>query len=150
MLERFDPRRSPSIAIKRFRDDFTQMMNRFFEEPFFQSQSSFMPAINVKEEQEQYIVEAELPGMDVNDVDIEVNGNILTIRGERKQETEQEGKQMHMIESSYGAFQRSFTLPDHVNMDQISAEHKNGILYIQIPKDQSQKVRKININRIEH
>lgn len=150
MLERFDPKRNSPISMKRFRDDLTQMMNRFFEEPFFQSQSSFMPAINVKEEQEQYIVEAELPGMDAKDVDIEVSGNILTIRGERKQETEQEGRQTHMIESSYGAFQRSFTLPDHVNVDQIRADHKNGILYIQIPKDQSQKVRKIDINRIEH
>ena len=69
MLEQFDPRRN--LPIKQFRDDFTQMMNRFFEEPFFQTQTpSFMPAMNVKEEAHQYIVEAELPGMDMKDVDI--------------------------------------------------------------------------------
>lgn len=150
MLERFDPRRA-QLPIQRLRDDLTQMVNRFFEEPFFQSQSSsFVPAINVKEETEKYVVEAELPGMDINDIDIEVNGNVLTIRGERKYEQKQEGEQTHMIESRYGAFQRSFTLPDQVNVDEITADSKNGVLSIHIPKDQTKKARKININFTEH
>lgn len=151
MLERFDPRRNASMPIKRFRNDFTQMMNRFFDEPFFQSQTSFMPAINVKEEPEQYIVEAELPGMDMKDVDIEISGNILTLSGERRHEsTKEEEKQTHMTESSYGAFRRSFTLPDHIDMEQITAECRKGILYIRIPKDKTKEARKIDIQDIEH
>lgn len=150
MLERFDPRRS-QLPIKRLRDDLTQMINRFFEEPFFSSQNaSFIPAINVREESEKFIVEAELPGMDISDIDIEVSENVLTIRGERKLEQRKEDEQVHMIESSYGSFQRSFTLPDHVNIDGITAESRNGVLYIHIPKDQNKKARKINIHRLEH
>ena len=75
---------------------------------------------------------------------------MLTIRGERKYEQKQEGAQTHMIESSYGAFQRSFTLPDQVNIDEITADSKNGVLYIHIPKDETKKARKININFREH
>lgn len=147
MLERFDPRRS-QFPIKRLRDDLSQMFTRFFEEPFFQSQSSssFVPVINIREEAEKYTVEAELPGMDINDIDIEVNGNVLTIRGERKFEQQKEGEYTHMIESSYGSFQRSFTLPDHANIDGITADSQNGVLYIHIPKDETKRTRKININ----
>ena len=147
MLERFDPRRS-QFPIKRIRDDITQMFNRFFDEPFFQSQSTstFVPVINIREEAEKYTVEAELPGMDINDIDIEVRGNVLTIRGERKYEQKKEGEHVHMIESSYGSFQRSFTLPDHINIDEITADSRNGILYIHIPKDETKRTRKININ----
>ena len=72
MLERFQPRRS-QLPIQRLRDDITQMVNRFFEEPFFQSQTtSFVPVMNIREEAEKYVVEAELPGIDQNDIDIEV------------------------------------------------------------------------------
>lgn len=150
MLERYDSRRS-QFPIRRLRDDLTHIFHRFFDEPFFQPQSSsFMPVINIKEESEKYILEAELPGMDVNDIDIEVNGNVLTIRGERKLEQKKEDEQVHMIESSYGSFQRSFTLPDHVHVDGITADSKNGILYIHIPKDDTKKTRKININHTEH
>lgn len=150
MLERYDPRRT-QFPMKRLRDDLTQMFHRFFEEPFFQSQpSSFVPVINIKEEAEKYTVEAEVPGLELNDIDIEVSGNVLTIRGERKFEQKKEGEQAHMIESSYGSFQRSFTLPDHANIDEITAESKNGILYIHIPKDQRQQSRKINIHKLDH
>lgn len=148
MLERFEPRNHLYQPIKRFRDDFTQLMNRFFEEPFFQPSTSFIPAINVKEETERYIVEAEVPGMDINDIDIEVNGNLLTIRGERRHE--EKDKQAHVIESSYGAFKRSFTLPENVKFDEITAESKQGILFIYIPKDQTQQARKIEIRGTEH
>lgn len=128
------------------RDEMNRAFQRLFNEPFFGGKADFTPAFNVEEQADRYVIEAELPGMEANDVDIELTENTLTIRGEKKRKTEKkEANRMHVVESQYGSFQRSFTLPENADVEGITAEHKNGVLFIHVPKDQEKKPRRIDI-----
>ena len=94
----------------------------------------FRPKINTRETEENYHIEVELPGVKKEDVDIKVDGNVLTISGERNVKEEVKDEDYHKIESRYGLFSRSFTLPERVDTSNIEAEFVNGILEIAIPK----------------
>ncbi len=141
--------------LRKFKNELDGMFERFFNDPFFSSRSFWNReqdgslACNIREKKDKYIVEAEIPGMDPADIEIEVDNNMLTIKGEKKQqiETEDNDTEMRIIEHSYGSFQRSFALPDNVNTDKISADHKNGILYLHIPKTKDSNKRRIEINK---
>lgn len=149
-IQRFDPfDRHP---ITHFRNELNRTFQRFFgdsplaEADFFGERGAFMPAFNVEEHEDHYLIEAELPGMETRDVDIEVHGNTLVIRGEKRRKTEQKRQgRVHVMESSYGTFQRSFTLPENANPEGITADSRKGVLYIRIPKDQTQSPRRIEI-----
>ncbi|MCE5202891.1 MAG: Hsp20/alpha crystallin family protein [Coriobacteriales bacterium] len=95
---------------------------------------AWMPKIDVKSKGDDIVVRAELPGINPDDVDIELADNVLTIRGERKFEEEKEDEGWLIRESSYGAFERSMVLPDGVTPDNIKAEYRDGILEIHVPK----------------
>lgn len=146
---------SPEEPIKKFKNELDGMFQRFFDDPFFSNtpllkrDDVFTPACNIEEKKDRYSIEAEIPGVDPDDIDIEIDGNVLTIKGERKQEveTKDEDTQLHKIEHSYGSYYRSFTLPDNINTDEISADNKNGILFIDIPKHKDSKTRRIKIGR---
>jgi HSP20 family protein len=99
-------------------------------------QTRTYPAMNVSESENHYLVSLELPGMDVKDINIELMGNQLQISGERKWEEEKKGKEFHRVESQYGSFTRSLTLPDNARTDRESVEatFQKGILEIRIPK----------------
>lgn len=144
MLQRYDQNRS-NHPLARIQQEFNQMMNRFFPETLG-SNGTFSPAFNIKEETDRFVIEGEMPGMDLKDLNIEVHGDVLAIRGERRSESRKEGQQHHVIESQYGAFQRTFTIPDHVDAEKITAEHKKGMLYIYLPKDMTQRPRRIDIS----
>ena len=149
--------RSNDRPLKRLRDELDEVFDRFFDEPFFSKDSlwdpskpsAFTPACNIKEKKNRYIIEVEIPGVDPDDVEIEISGNVMTISGEKKEETTTEDKdeQMQVIEHRYGSFYRSFTLPDNIQTDNISADNKNGILYITIPKEKESKIRRIKIGK---
>ena len=94
----------------------------------------FRPKVNTRETEDNYHIEVELPGVKKGDVDIKVDGNVLTISGERNVKEEVKDEDYHKIESRYGLFSRSFTLPERVNTSNIEAEFINGILEITIPK----------------
>lgn len=79
-------------------------------------------------------VSAELPGMDRGDVHVEVDGDVLTLRGEKQEERRDEGKQYHLVERRYGSFQRSFTVPRTVDTDSITADFDRGVLTVRLPK----------------
>lgn len=145
--DRYDMLHHP---ISLLRNEINRTFQRFFDDPFLAQPATFMPTMNMKEEANRYVVEAELPGLEMKDVDIEVQGNLLTIRGERKVEERKQGERMHVMESRYGSFQRTIPLPENANADQITAEHKNGILKIYIPKDPDKKSRKIEIKDLHH
>ncbi|TCS93429.1 Hsp20/alpha crystallin family protein [Hazenella coriacea] len=134
----------------RVQDEFNQMMRRLLDEPFATSRSTFMPAVNVKENSHQYTITAELPGLNEQQVDLEVHGNTLIIRGERKTEEEKESDRYHMVESKYGSFQRSFTLPEEADVEKISAEFEHGVLKVHVPKSGTSKAKKIQISRKGH
>lgn len=137
---------SPWYPLAQIHNEINQAFQRVMREtPFFQ-----IPALNLREESEQYVVEVELPGVDPDQVEIEVHHNTLTIKGEHRQEKKQEEQRMHIMERRYGSFHRTITLPENAKMDQISADYENGLLMIHIPKDKNKSPRKIQIHRRTH
>ncbi|MGE4295937.1 MAG: Hsp20/alpha crystallin family protein [Campylobacterales bacterium] len=96
--------------------------------------SAFAPAVNTREEENAYVIEADLPGVDKDAIKIDLHGNTLTLSGERKEEKEEDKEGYHLKESFFGKFQRSFTLPEDVDADKIDAKNKNGVLTITLPK----------------
>jgi len=127
-------------------------LNRIFDsfvrggldEPGFIN-ASWMPAVDVAEEDNQYVVKVELPGVNKDDVNISLESNVLTIRGEKKTEQQQKGKNYHRVERSFGAFHRSFTLPSTVKVDKIDAVFKDGILAVTMPKAEEAKPKQIEV-----
>jgi len=109
------------------------------------SLGAWIPPVDIEEDQEKLALTAELPGFKENDIDIQVEGGVLTIRGERKFEDKQDGKNFHRVERSYGQFVRSFTLPNNVDRDNVKATFKDGLLSIELPKREEAKPRQIKI-----
>ena len=103
----------------------------------------WMPAVDISETEDAFVVKAELPGVDKDDVNVKIENGILTIRGEKK--TKAEDKKNHRIECTYGSFVRSFTLPQTTKSDSIEAEYKNGILNLTIPKSEEVKPKEIEV-----
>jgi HSP20 family protein len=97
------------------------------------------PAMDVSEDADAYKLSAELPGMNEKEIDVAVTDGMLTLTGEKKQETEQKDKNYYVSEREYGSFTRSFTLPDGIDVDKISADFAKGVLTITLPKKQEAK-----------
>ena len=95
---------------------------------------SWLPAIDIVEQETAFTIKAELPGVDKKDVKITVQNNVLTIKGEKKQESEKKGENYHRTERLYGSFHRSFTLPATIVSDKIDASYDNGVLILNLPK----------------
>jgi len=97
------------------------------------------PSADISETDKEYLIRAELPAVKKEDVKVTVDGGMLTIEGERKQQKEEKTEKFHQVESFYGSFMRSFALPDDVNADAIRCEDKDGVLTVHIPKTESRK-----------
>jgi HSP20 family protein len=106
------------------------------------------PAVEVSETENELTVTAELPGMSRDDVEIDLENNVLTIRGEKSSETEEEDRErkVHVWERRYGSFHRAFTLPRTVDADGVKAEFRDGILKVHLPKTEQAKGKKIAID----
>jgi len=105
--------------------------------PFGRLETSFgmtIPATDLVEEDKIYELTAEMPGLNAENVDVSVSGNMLMIKGEKKEEKEEKGKNTYLSERRYGSFQRSFELPDSVDKDKIDAKFENGVLTVTMPK----------------
>ena len=107
---------------------------------------SWAPAVDIYEKDGNIVLKAELPGVDPKDVDVRVENNLLTLRGERKFDTEVKRDSYHRVERSYGSFSRSFTLPSVVDTQNIKAEYRDGVLHMTLPKREEAKPRQIQIN----
>jgi HSP20 family protein len=105
-----------------------------------------MPAVDVLEKDGNLILRAELPGMEEKDIQIQLDGNVLTLKGERKLEEEDKKENYHRIESFYGSFSRSFTLPETADRDKIKADYKTGILTVTVPQKPELKPRQIAVS----
>ena len=109
--------------------------------------TQLVPSVDVSESDKEIELTAELPGLEQNDVEIAVEDNVLTIRGEKKAETKREDKNFRVMERAYGSFYRAFTLPSGVEPSQISATMSNGVLKIKIPKPQQPERKKIEVKK---
>lgn len=104
------------------------------------------PRVDVEETAEAIVVHADLPGIDKKDLKVNLENNLLTIRGERKAEREEKGKNYYRSERAFGTFQRTFTVSERVKSDSIKADYKNGVLTVTLPKAEEAKPREISIN----
>jgi HSP20 family protein len=109
------------------------------------ARGAWSPSVDIFEDQERLIVEAELPGMNREDFEVSVENNVLTLKGERKFEKKTEGDNYHRVERSYGAFTRQFTLPQTITAEGATADFDNGVLRVSLPKREETKARKIEI-----
>jgi len=103
------------------------------------------PAFDLAENEKEYTISGELPGLDVNDLEVQVSDGLVTISGEKREEKEDKGEQYHRIERHYGSFNRSFRLPSNVSADGSKATYKDGVLKLVLPKTEDRPVRQIEI-----
>jgi HSP20 family protein len=123
-------------------------VQREFEKSFFGPRTrnaDFAPAVDVHEDTERLVLRAELPGVKREDVEVSIDANVLTLKGERKLEKEEQGRRYHRIERSYGTFVRQFQLPSNVDTSQIDAQLNEGVLTVALNKKQELKPRKIDV-----
>lgn len=132
-------------------------MNRLFDESFRGASrsgatdddwalgGSWAPAVDIYEQEGNIVLKAELPGVDSKDVDIRLENNVLTLRGERKLDTEVKRENYHRVERAYGSFTRSFTLPTVVDQEKIKADYRDGVLRVTLPKREEAKPKQISI-----
>ena len=132
--------------------NFHNQMDQVFSDLFASHKSerdmeetSWIPTVDISETENGFEIRAELPGVSEKDVNVSVTDNLLTIKGEKHQEEETDGKDYHRVERRYGSFQRSFTLPRHIETDAIKAEFKDGVLTLGIPKAEAAKPTEVPI-----
>lgn len=127
-----------------------EQLNRVFGEGFNRQEDSnlttWAPAVDILETEHELVVKADLPDVDPKDLDIRVENNILTIRGERKFEKQENDGNYLRIERAYGSFARSFSLANTVNSEAIEADYQNGVLTLVIPKREEAKPKQIKVN----
>ncbi len=125
-------------------------LNRLFDESSARTGTevdygTWSPAVDLREEEDRFILQADMPGMKKDDIEINVENSVLTIRGERRFEQEVKKETYHRIERAYGKFTRSFTLPSRVKADAISASYKDGTLEVIIPKAEESQPKRVAI-----
>lgn len=107
--------------------------------------ADWAPVVDVMETEEEFQIRAELPGVEKKDVKLSVEEGVLAISGHREQEKEEKGKRYHKIERAYGSFARSFTVPDAVDEQKVTAEFKNGLLTVRLPKSEKARPKSIEV-----
>ena len=121
---------------------FSSLIDKFFNDSMQRSgHNTFIPKVDIIESEKAFELQVEAPGMNKEDFKIEVKDNYLTISGERKFSTEKNEKDFQSVETQYGSFSRSFTLPDSANTDKINAKYNNGMLELVIPKDEKKLLK---------
>jgi HSP20 family protein len=111
--------------------------------------AEWAPAVDIKEESDKFVLHADIPGVKPEEIDVSMEGGVLTIKGEKKTEAKTEQEGYKRVERTYGSFYRRFSLPDTANPDGISAKSTHGVLEIVIPKREAVKPRKINISTVQ-
>jgi HSP20 family protein len=142
MLTHWEPFRGASSLQDQVNRLFNDVLERRGDES---SLTAWAPAVDIYESEHELVVKADLPDVDPTDLDIRVENNILTIRGERKFEKKVNEESYLRVERAYGSFARSFTLANTVNSDAIKAEYQNGVLSLTIPKKEEAKPKQIKV-----
>jgi len=134
-------------------EEMSNRLNRIFDRPVLRTGNGkealtiadWMPSVDISETDTEYLIKAELPEVNKEDVKVTLEDGVLTIQGERRQEKEEKNKKFHRVERSYGSFVRSFTLPDYVDDAKVKAEFKEGILSLHLPKSVKAKPKAIEV-----
>jgi HSP20 family protein len=129
-------------------------IDRLFDDPFFRvghmvegaDPGLWNPAVDLYEKDDQYVIKAELPGVDKDDIKVDLKDHLLTLSGERTYDSEVKEENYYRRERSYGKFRRSFSLPTDVDSDKITAEFKDGVLRVEVPKPEAQKPKQVTIH----
>src|SRR5579884_2803125 len=144
VLTRWDPFRELNALQSR--------MNRLFEEQYGSGREeslttgAFVPPVDIYEDEHSIQLKLEVPGIDENDLDIKVENNTLTVTGERKFDKEEKEENFHRVERRYGSFTRSFTLPNTLDPESVTANYENGVLKIELAKRAEAKPKQIKVN----
>jgi len=142
ILSRFEPRGASTLH-----DHINRVFNEVLERGAGESNlTSWAPAVDIFETEHELVVKADLPDVDPKDLDIRVENNILTIRGERKFEKKVSEDKYLRVERAYGSFSRSFSLANTVNAEAIKADYQNGVLTLTVPKREEAKPKQIKVN----
>jgi HSP20 family protein len=144
-IVRYDPFRDLRTLQEEVNRLFSTNMSRAFDDEGI-GRGAWAPSVDIYENKDQIVLEAELPGMKQEDFDLSIENNVLTLRGERKFEKTDETDNYHRVERSYGAFTRSFTLPQTVSAEGANAEYNNGVLRVTLPKREETKARRIQVS----
>ncbi|MDD5261644.1 MAG: Hsp20/alpha crystallin family protein [Methylacidiphilales bacterium] len=134
-------------------DDFQNRLTSFFStsptradaENEWLTAGTWTPLVDITEDEKEYVIKAELPEVEKENVKVSVNRGVLVITGERKFEKEDKGKKYHRVERSYGSFTRSFTLPEDTDASKIAADFKNGVLNVRVAKSEKAKPLQIDV-----
>ena len=129
-------------------------ISRFFDDPFFRighmaeaaDSRLWNPAVDLYEKDDHYVIKAELPGVDKDDIKVDLKDHVLTLSGERTYDNEVKEENYCRRERSYGKFRRAFSLPTDVDSDKITAEYKDGVLRVEVPKPEAQKPKQVTIH----
>lgn len=145
-MVRFDPFRELAQMQDRINRIFGDAYTRRFDNDDLTQRGEWLPPVDIYENANQEIVlKAELPGIAREDIDLRVENNTLTLRGERKREADVKTEQYHRVERSYGSFSRSFALPTRIDTEKVRAEFKDGVLTIALPVKAEAKPRQIEV-----
>jgi HSP20 family protein len=145
LITRWDPFRDLAQLQDRVNRLFQESASHAGSEEAFAT-TSFVPPVDIYENEHNIVLKLEVPGVDQKDLDIRIDNNTITIRGERKFEKEAKEENYHRVERSYGSFQRSFGLPNTVNPEQVTADFENGILKITLAKRAEAKPKQVKVN----
>ena len=143
-IVRYDPFRDVRTLQEEVNRLFSTNLTRAFDDEGI-GRGAWAPSVDIYENKDQIVLEAELPGMKQEDFDLSIENNVITLRGERKFEKTDETDNYHRVERSYGAFTRSFTLPQTVSAEGATAEYNNGVLRVMLPKKEETKSRRIQV-----
>ena len=135
----------PFRELSSLQTEMNRLFNAAFDTPGGNGGRRWMPAMDLVETDEHFVLRADLPGMTESDVNIELEDNVLTVSGERKAEHEEKEEGYYRVEREFGSFSRSLTLPKGVDADAVSARFDRGVLEVRIPKPEQRKPRRIEI-----
>lgn len=140
-----------TTALSRLHDEVDHLFSRFFDDPFGGTLGStgdavWAPLLDVSEMDDEIQVRAEIPGIDPKEFDISVTGNILTISGEKREESEERKGNVYRAERRFGSFRRSVTLPENVDTEKVSADYDRGVLTVHLPKSEKAVAKRIPVS----
>jgi HSP20 family protein len=143
-ITRYDPFRDLRNLQEEVNRLFTGNVGRAYDDEGI-TRGAWSPNVDIYENKEQLVLEAELPGMKREDFELSIENNVITLRGERQFEKRDESDNYHRVERAYGSFTRSFTLPNTVSGEGASADYRNGVLRVTLPKREETKARRIEV-----